>query len=323
MRSPPTKRHGSRSRCCSPTRRARRRIGPEVALAFYEELVGVHENLDQTVEAIAAMEHVAALAPDNAEQQDRIAWLYRRAGAWSKAAEAFERVAALARDDSARAALHAAGKLYRDNGRLDRAVAIYRSIVARRPSDVGAWRVLDELLAELGRWAEVAEVRATLAARVDGGVEKAALLRAQARALEQAGDPKAATDLVAAASRHAPDNVSAIIDYASVLARDGRGREAADALAARVEESIKRGAPTDTIAGMRMRLATILADACGEPASAAIVLDELLVDAPTYVPALERLVTLASRDADPRAHAIALLRCTRMRSRRAPSKRAR
>src|SRR5690606_17106443 len=106
----------------------------------------------------------------------------RRAGATVKAAEAFEQVARLAKDDRARAALRAAGKLYREAGRIEQAIAAYRAIVERRPSDLEAWRALDELLSELGRWREVAEVRGELAERATG-VDKAVLLRAQARAL--------------------------------------------------------------------------------------------------------------------------------------------
>jgi tetratricopeptide (TPR) repeat protein len=122
---------------------------PEVQAAFLEELADVHENLDQPLETIAAMEAVVELDPDNVEHHDRLAWLYRRAGAWQKAAEAFERVAGLARDDRARAALRAAGKLYRDNGKLDHAAATYRAIVDRRPSDLDAWKALDETLTKL------------------------------------------------------------------------------------------------------------------------------------------------------------------------------
>jgi hypothetical protein len=172
------------------------------------------------------MEAVVAHEPDNAEHHDRLAWMYRRAGAWAKAAEAFEQVASLARDERARAALRAAGKLYRDHGRLDRAAAIYRTIVERRASDGDAWRALDDVLTELGRWREVAEVRGERAARAASGVEKAALLRSQARALEQAGDMPAAAGVVAEASHHAPDNVSGLVDYADVLAQQP-GREAA------------------------------------------------------------------------------------------------
>src|SRR3954465_15696602 len=85
---------------------------PEVQAAFLEELADVHENLDQPLETIAAMEAVVELDRDNVEHHDRLAGVYRRAGAWQKAAVAFERVAELARDDRARAALRAAGKLY-------------------------------------------------------------------------------------------------------------------------------------------------------------------------------------------------------------------
>ena len=281
---------------------------PEIAVAFYEELADVHENLDQPLETIAVMEQVVTLEPDDADHHDRLAWLYRRAGAWSKAAEAFERVGHLAHDDRARAALRAAGKLYRDNGRLDRAAATYRKIVDRRPSDVDAWRALDDLLAELGRWRELAEVRGERAARTESGVEKAALLRSQARALEQAGDFDAAARLVATASQHAPENVSGLVDYADVLARSGQGREATEILRTRVAEAIERGASSEDIAALRLRLAGILEDACGDRAAATAVLDELLAAAPEYLPALERVTAQAATDSDPRVHASALLR---------------
>ena len=280
---------------------------PEVQAAFLEELADVHENLDQPLETISAMEAVVELDPDNVEHHDRLAWLYRRAGAWQKAAEAFERVAGLARDDRARAALRAAGKLYRDNGKLDHAAATYRAIVDRRPSDLDAWKALDETLTKLGRWREVAKVRGEIAARATG-VEKAVLLRGQARALEQAGDGAAAAALVAQASRHAPDNVSGLVDYADVLARGGQAREATEIIAARVDEAIDRGAPTEDVAALRLRLVAILDDELGDRAGAASVLRDLLAAAPDYLPGLERLASHAARAGDRRAHADALLR---------------
>lgn len=279
---------------------------PELAAAFYEELADVHENLDQPIETIAAMEAVVAFDPYDPDHHDRLAWLYRRAGAAVKAAAAFERVAELARDDRARAALRAAGRLYRENGRLEQAVNVYRTIVERRPSDVEAWRALDEILTELKRWREVANVRAALAERATG-VDKAVMLRSQARALEEAGDGAAAARLVAAAAGHAPEDVSGLVDYASVLAREGRAGEAAKVLSRRIAQSIADGAPARNIAALRMRLVDVL-EHSGDRAGAADVLDTLLADLPEYVPALERLVQHAAHDPDPRVHADALLR---------------
>ena len=281
---------------------------PERAAAFYEELADVQENLDQPLETISAMEQVIAIDPENVDRLDRLAWLYRRAGAWSKSAETFERVGQLAHDDRSRAALRAAGKLYRDNGRLDRAAAIYRVIVTRRPSDTEAWRALEDLLTELGRWRDVATVRGERAERAASGVEKAALLRSQARALEQAGEQNEAAALVAQALRHAPENVSGLVDYAEVLARGGQGREAADILRARVTEENDRGASLDDVAALRLRLAGILEDSCSDRPAATAVLEELLAAAPEYLPALERITAAAATDPDPRVHAAALLR---------------
>ncbi len=281
---------------------------PAVAAAFYEELADVQESLDQPLEVIAAMERVVELERDNADHHDRLAWLYRRADAWIKAAEAYERVAELSPDERGRAALRAAGKLYRDHGKLDRAAAIYRAIVERRATDADAWRALDEILTELGRWREAARVRGERAARTKGGVEKAALLRSQARALEQAGEASAAAMLVAEAQDHAPDNVSGLVDYADVLARGGQPKEAADILATRIDDAVDRGASTDDVAALRLRLFDILDEQLRDRARASMVMADLLAAAPEYLPALERLAARAARDADPRAHAAALLR---------------
>jgi tetratricopeptide (TPR) repeat protein len=278
----------------------------DVALAFWEELADLYENLDQPLEVITAMEQVCSIATSDVDHLDRLAWLYRKAGAWQKAAETFERVGSIARDDRARAAMRAAGKLYRDNGRLDRSVAVYRTIVEHRPTDAEAWRALDDLLAEQQRWEELAEVRGHRARRAASGVEKAALLRAQARALEQAGDLQSAAQVVKSAATHAPDDVSGLVDYADVLARSGQGGEAADILRTRVADALARGASTEDVAALRLRLAGILEDR--DPAAARSVLDELLDAAPEYIPALERVTALAAGDPDPRVHAAALLR---------------
>ncbi|HSD90138.1 MAG TPA: tetratricopeptide repeat protein, partial [Kofleriaceae bacterium] len=279
---------------------------PPLAAAMFEELADVHENLDQPLESIAAMENVVGLEPDDVQHHDRLAWLYRKAGAAVKAAEQFERVAELAQDDRSRAALRASGRLYRDAGRLDHAVRVYRMIVERRPSDVEAWRALDEILGELGRWSEVAEVRGALAERATG-VDKAVLLRSQARALEQAGETQRAARLVASAASYAPEDVSGLVDYATVLAREGRADKAADVLAQRIQEAVADGAPSANIHALRLRLVDVLVES-GDNAGAAGVLDKLLAASPEYVPALERFVQLAAANDDPRAHASALLR---------------
>ncbi|MBV8757295.1 MAG: hypothetical protein JO257_08480 [Deltaproteobacteria bacterium] len=274
-----------------------------VMAALYEELADVHENLDQPIETISAMEAVVALQPDEVAHHDRLAWLYRRAGAWAKAAESFEHVAALATDDRSRAALRAAGKLYRDNGRLDKAAEIYRAIVARKAGDVDAWKALDELLTSLNRWRELADVRGARA-ELASGVEKAALLRAQARAFEQAGETGAAAEVVRLAAQYAPDDVSGLVDYVDVLAREGRGREGAEVLSGRVDEALDRGAPPEQVAALQLRL-SIMYDEAGERGKGSLVLADLFAMLPEYVPALERA---AERERDPKQAAALWMR---------------
>ena len=279
---------------------------PEVAAAFYEELADVHENLDQPFDQIAAMEAVVRLVPDAVEHLDRLAWLYRRAGAALKAADTFARVARLAPDERARAALRAAGVLYRESGKHEDALRAYRGVVEVKPSDREAWRALDEILSELKRWREVAELRAQQA-ELASGVDKAVLLRAQARALEQVGEAGKAAELVASAAGHAPEDVSGLVDFATVLAREGRAREAAQVLSTRIQEAVADGAPAADVAALRLRLVDVL-DGLGDHEAAEAALDKLLAVMPEHVPALERLVQHAARDPDPATHAVALLR---------------
>src|SRR5688572_12478759 len=141
------------------------------------ELADLLDDLDRPLETIAALERLTELEPEVLSNHDRLARLYHRAGAWFKAAEAFERVARLTRDDKGRAALRAATRLYVDHGRPERAITAYHALVERYPADREAWRALDRLLGEHGRWTELADVRGALAARTTG-LERAALLRA-------------------------------------------------------------------------------------------------------------------------------------------------
>jgi len=133
------------------------------------------------------------------------------------------------------------------------------------------------------------------------------LLRAQARALEQLGEAGKAAELVASAAGHAPEDVSGLVDYATVLAREGRGREAAEVLSTRIQQAVADGAPAGEVIALRVRLVDVL-DGCGDHDAAAAALDKLLAVMPEHVPGLERLVQHAARDPEPREHASALLR---------------
>ncbi len=278
----------------------------EAAAALFEVLADVHEDLDQPLEAIAAMEQVVRHVSDRTELHDRLAWLYRRAGAWAKAAAEFVRVGELATDERGRAALRAAGRLYREHGKLERAAELYREVLERRPSDDQIWRELDEVYAELARWPELAEVRAMRAAHARSSVQRAALLRSQARALEQAGLLAEAARAVEEATTHAPNDLSGLVDHADMLARSGRGEEAAKLLRARIADATNKGADAEHVAAMRLQLVGVLEDLDRDAAIAS--LEELLAEAPDHIPALERAAAFAAASQDPKAHAKALLR---------------
>ncbi len=285
-------------------------LEPRDEAHLLEELADVYETLlDQPLEAIAAVQRLVELAPDEALLHDRLARLFDRVGAWKSAAEAFEHSAEMAgADDRARAALRAAARIYREHGMPERAVAVYRLIISRRASDLEAWRGLDELLEGLGRWRELAGVRAALAERTEGGTARAALLRAQARALEQAGDHALAVQVLGEAAQLAPEDLASVLDRAQLLTRAGRGREAAALLDTRLVKAGAGGASAEDVAMLRLRLAEVLEEACADRAGAAAVLETLLSSQPHHLPALDRFVRLAHGAADPRSYAVARLR---------------
>jgi thioredoxin-like negative regulator of GroEL len=227
----------------------------DAAATLFEELSNLYDELDQPVDAITAMEAVIERAPKVVAHHERLASLYQRAGAWVQAAVTLETAGNLAASDRGRAALHAAAALYHQHGRLDSAAAVYRTLVQRRSSDVEAWKALDQLLEALGRWDELAVVRGQLADLAAGGLEKA-----------EGGNLPAAADLVAQASQHAPERISILVDHADALARAGKPREAADVLAARVEDAIARRASPNDIAALRLRLVTVLEESCRDRA---------------------------------------------------------
>jgi tetratricopeptide (TPR) repeat protein len=105
---------------------------PAAAAVFLEILVRVYEMLDRPVEAVAAMEQLVALAPDNVEHLLDYASRCANLGASAKAAETFERVGALGTKAQACVALRAAAKIYQESSQLDRAVAAYRAIIHQR-----------------------------------------------------------------------------------------------------------------------------------------------------------------------------------------------
>ena len=226
-----------------------------------------------------------------------------------KAADAFEQVGAV-RGDA------------RGGGAARRGQALSRSSAGSiaPPSCTGgssragraisaSWRALDDVLCELGRWREVAEVRGERAARAESGVEKAALLRAQARALEQAGDLRAAASAVAQVRRATRPTTSAAWSITPMCSR-------AAARAARRPRSCARGSPRRAPATPRPRTSP----RCGSGSrrcsrtAATIARARPRCSAScsptrrTHLPALERITALAAGDPDPRVHADALLR---------------
>lgn len=119
---------------------------PTVVAALQQELTHAHAQVDKPTETIPELHAIIDREPGNADAFERLARFYYLAGAWAKTAETLEQLAAVSFDDLGLAALRAAGQLYRDHGRPDRALVAYRTIGIRRPGDREAMVALAELL---------------------------------------------------------------------------------------------------------------------------------------------------------------------------------
>ena len=307
--------HQGRAHEADTIYRRLRQVAPDALDARDEttlllELADVYDTLlDQPFEASVALERLVEIAPDEAYLRHRLADLYQRMGAWPKAAAALERFAQLTADDAAaHDALQRAAAMFREHGQNTPAIRILRGVINDRPGDVDSLRVLDEMFERSERWGELAEVRAQLANLAPDLSTRAALLRGRARALERAGDHDGAADALDEAAQSAPEELSTLLDHADVLARGGRGPEAAMLLEARMAIALAGGAPTPEVAPLQLRLAEVLADGCDAPDQAVEVLEQLLTVSPRHLPALSLLVRLAGQRDDPRAEAEARLR---------------
>jgi tetratricopeptide (TPR) repeat protein len=307
--------HQGRAHEADATYRRLRQVAPQALDARDEtklllELADVYETLlDQPYEASIAVERVIELAPDEAYLRERAATLYERMGAWQKAAGAFERYAELTGDDAAaRDALAHAAEIYREHGQNTPAIRILRHVVDTRPDDAASGRALDEMLERTERWAELAELRARMAELAPDRATRAALLRARARALGQAGDHAGAALALDEAARAAPEADSTLLDHAQVLTRSGRGRDAAELLRARLSITRAGTVPASEVAPLHLRLAEVLADGCDAPDEAEAVLEQLLEEVPDHVAGLALLARLLGERGDAHGEAAARLR---------------
>jgi tetratricopeptide (TPR) repeat protein len=169
-------------------------------------------------------------------------------GRLAEAAAAYDAVLAL-RPDHAEA-LHLAGMLGLQAGRVEEGLERVRRAIALNPAAPGPWAVLGRALNGLGRHGEAAEALSRAVALQPG----AARLHAQlGTALLELGEAEAALDRFDQALRLQPDMAEALTDRAVVLRRLGRPERALDDLAraARLHPNV---------AGARYNLGTLLSD---------------------------------------------------------------
>lgn len=125
---------------------ARTQQSPAVLVALREEARRLCDHVYRPTERLSALEDIAKLEPDNPVHVERLAWMYYLVGAWVQAGQTLEQLAPFLATEKGLVALRAAGRLYRNSGRNDRALIAYRAVGVRRPSDLAALTALAELM---------------------------------------------------------------------------------------------------------------------------------------------------------------------------------
>jgi tetratricopeptide (TPR) repeat protein len=262
--------------------------------ALLAELAQIYnERLGKPYEAIATLERLVELTPDDIEAYATIAALYERLGRWAKAATALGRVAELADAARARETRRRIGKIYEEElEHFERAAEAYAALTDAWPDDADALEAQDRLLELLGRASELAEVlkrRAALAA--DSGARVALLRRRAELLLGPVGRPEEGLACLRQARTLAPDDDALAEELLTALGRGG-AREAAGIHEERAVALERHGAPAADVAARWLRVARVRAEELGDPAGAEQALErarKAVPDHPAVQAALGKL----------------------------------
>jgi tetratricopeptide (TPR) repeat protein len=245
----------------------------------------LEQRMGQELEAVAAYHEVLTLSPAHVGALRALARLYRARSEWESLIEVLRAEAATrATPDRQAALLCEVAEIWETRlGEPDRAVEVQEEILRIIPGFEASLRALDRMLAEQGRWAELAALRRDQAEHAHGPARVNSLVRAAELLANRLGDGAAAEQACRAARAEAPDDLAALL----LLARFRAGRAEARAdLAARVPEA--RGAAQLLVAAALDRAA---AGEDGAPYLARAV--ELAPDQPVAAPLVEGMLRRA------------------------------
>ncbi len=241
------------------------------------------ERLEEAGRAQAHWEKVLALEPDDRTALDRLHVLYAEAGAAAQLAEVLDRLVARsdASDEERAAWLKELAELRAWTlAQPDRAAQAWEQYAELRPDDAAALEQLEQLYAQLERWADVVRVLNRRAQLVERGGDKDEACDLWARAAELATSRLDDRDAAIEAWRRVwdarPGDEDAAFRLQALYAEGERWQDLAEFLLERIEYVEDASDRVQLFAELASTYETKLAD----PVSALLVVTRALRDAP-------------------------------------------
>ncbi|MEM6291924.1 MAG: hypothetical protein AAGA54_11685 [Myxococcota bacterium] len=261
---------------------------PTKAVELWNEAATVAESaLVQPELAIDDLEQLLAVDENDARAWQKLLSLLAAASDYEKLAEALGRRGGITADAEERREVRYrhANLLVDKLDRPDDAIAVYQDMLYDQPDDHGAVAELEVLLRRFERWEDVRDVLERKLEMADGEARIAVLEDLAQVAEHRLEDASDAVERYQQVLSESPGYAPAEQALERLLTAEERWVELSEALETRMHRHRDEG-DVDAYRSATSRLATLLAEELGHPERAKDLLDDLLEQDPSYVPAL-------------------------------------
>jgi len=269
-------------------RSAQVQTSQEGAVALWAEAASVAEGPLQDAElAIADLEALLSVDEHDPNAWRKLIALLRATGNYRKLAESLGRRAVLTEEPTERRDLrYRLANLFLDKlERPDDAIAVYQDMLADNANDPDAARELETLLRRFERWQDVRDVLERKRDLVPPQGRLAVQLELAQLAEVRLRDPAGALTRYREILLEHPGEPTAEAAVERLFRVSERWSDLADLFENRAER-LRQASDLDGYRRATSALAALLAERLDHPERAKAILDDLLADDPTYVPAL-------------------------------------
>ncbi|TPV95237.1 MAG: tetratricopeptide repeat protein, partial [Myxococcales bacterium FL481] len=267
---------------------------PERSVALWREAVNVAEaHLAEPQLAIADLRSLLDVDETATAAWSKLITLLSASGNHRQLADALRRRVGLTEDADERHELsyRLANLLVDKLDEPEDAIAVYNDMIVARPQDLTASHELEVLLRRMERWADVYDLLERKLDQLDADRRIGALEELAGIAERQLDDPSTAIGLFQRILREVGDAPGAEAALERLLRGEGRFSDLVDLLEVRMhrlDAAGETGAKRETAS----ELAKILAESVGDGGRASQILDDILAEDPSYVPAILALATV-------------------------------